>query len=195
MNKNAPDNDDTEPSAPSDEISDGDLFLAAIGDVKRLQHDRVPPQRGTAPLPASRESVAERDDRSVMEALLDDLKETDFLETGEHLAWTRPGVQRSVLKRLKAGRYAIQGEIDLHGLKVAEARVELSDFLHTARERERLCLRIIHGKGRRHADSAPRLKQAVNQWLQRHRNVLAFCSARISDGGTGAVYVLLARKR
>jgi DNA-nicking Smr family endonuclease len=35
------------------------------------------------------------------------------------------------------------------------------------------------------------LKAAVDSWLRRHPDVLAFCSARGIDGGTGAVYVLL----
>jgi DNA-nicking Smr family endonuclease len=37
------------------------------------------------------------------------------------------------------------------------------------------------------------LKTKVNLWLQRREEVLAFCSARPVDGGTGAIYVLLRR--
>ncbi|ASJ75307.1 putative DNA endonuclease SmrA [Granulosicoccus antarcticus IMCC3135] len=166
------------------------LFREAVGEVRSVNNDRVeaeaPPRR-----PILRHS--EDDDRSVMRALLDDLSETDFLETGEHLSYTQPGVQRSVLKKLKSGRYSLQSEIDLHGLTVNEARQELSEFLHAAQERRHLCVRVIHGKGRKTAERGPRLKPAVNQWLQRNRQVLAFCSARLNDGGTGAVYVLLKR--
>lgn len=167
---------------------DSSLFRDAVGDVKPVADDRVDEPR-RPPRPAVRQ--AERDDRSVMAALLEELSEVDFLETGEHLAWTRPGVQRAVLKKLKSGRYSIQGEIDLHGLTVEEARVELSGFLAAARAERRLCVRVIHGKGRMGGDRVPRLKPAVNGWLQRNRGVLAFCSARISDGGTGAVYILM----
>jgi DNA-nicking Smr family endonuclease len=39
----------------------------------------------------------------------------------------------------------------------------------------------------------PVLKGKVNHWLQQRDEVLAFCSARPVDGGTGAVYVLLKR--
>ena len=35
------------------------------------------------------------------------------------------------------------------------------------------------------------LKIKVNSWLRQKDQVLAFCSARPQDGGTGAVYVLL----
>ena len=138
--------------------------------------------------------IQSKDDRSVMESLLSNLSEADLLETGEHLSYTQPGVQRAVLRKLKNGRYSIQSEIDLHGLTVDEARRELSAFLLDAQERRHLCVRVIHGKGRKNSDRAPRLKPAVNQWLQRNKQVLAFCSARMNDGGTGAVYVLLKRQ-
>lgn len=167
------------------------LFREAVGDVRGIVNDRIDKDRKPLPI---RVRSAEVDNRSVMQALLDDLSESDLLETGEHLAFARPGIQRSVLRKLKNGRYSVQSEIDLHGLTVAEARTELSAFLRAAGERQHTCVRVIHGKGRRHADSSPRLKPAVNQWLQRHRQVVAFCSARAVDGGTGAVYVLLKRQ-
>ncbi len=166
------------------------LFRDAVGEVKEVRHDRVEASK-PARSPVVRRS--ENDDKSVMAALLDDLSEADFLETGEHLSHTQPGVQRSVLKKLKSGRYSIQNEIDLHGLTVEEARQDLSAFLKEAQELRHLCVRVIHGKGRKTAERAPRLKPAVNLWLQRNRQVLAFCSARMNDGGTGAVYVLLKR--
>ena len=173
-------------------VSDDDmaLFREAVGDVRSVSNDRVEDSKPT-PVPRIRKS--EQDDRSVMDSLLDDLSESDFLETGEHLAYTQPGVQRSVLRKLKSGKYSIQSEIDLHGLTVNEARLELSDFLKAAQQRRHLCIRVIHGKGRKFANKSPRLKPAVNQWLQRSKKVLAFCSARVNDGGTGAVYVLLKR--
>ncbi|MFT5895883.1 MAG: DNA-nicking Smr family endonuclease [bacterium] len=174
-------------------VSDDDmaLFREAVGVVRVVNNDRIDDSKRA---PAPRVRRAEQDNRSVMDSLLEDLSESDLLETGEHLSYTQPGVQRSVLRKLKSGKYSIQSEIDLHGLTVNEARLELSDFLKAAQERRHLCIRVIHGKGRKTVTKSPRLKPAVNQWLQRNKTVLAFCSARINDGGTGAVYVLLKRK-
>ncbi|MFT6301826.1 MAG: DNA-nicking Smr family endonuclease [Granulosicoccus sp.] len=173
-------------------VSDDDmaLFRAAVGVVRSVNNDRVEDRKRS---PAPQVQRAEQDDRSVMDSLLEDLSESDLLETGEHLSYTQPGVQRSVLRKLKSGKYSIQSEIDLHGLTVDQARLELSDFLKAAQQRRHLCIRVIHGKGRKNLNKPPRLKPAVNQWLQRNKTVLAFCSARINDGGTGAVYVLLKR--
>jgi DNA-nicking Smr family endonuclease len=53
------------------------------------------------------------------------------------------------------------------------------------------CLRIIHGKGYGSYQKQPVLKAKLNSWLRQHEHVQAFCSARASDGGTGAVYVLI----
>ncbi len=174
-------------------ISDDDsaLFREAVGDVKSVRNDRIDlsDQKPKAKTPSA--ASKKEDDRSVMAALLDDLSENDLLETGEHLAYTSDGVQRSVLRKLKSGKYSLQAAVDLHGYTVQEARVVLAEFLKNSREKRHLCVRIIHGKGRKQADKAPRLKPAVNQWLQRNKAVLAFCSARDCDGGTGAVYVLL----
>jgi len=174
-------------------ISDDDsaLFRDAVGEVRAVDNDRVDLSSQKPKAKAPGNAVSRADDASVMQSLLDELSENDLLETGEHLAYTAPGVQRTLLKKLKMGRYSVQADIDLHGYTVSEARLLLSEFLKTAREQRHLCVRIIHGKGRRQLDQAPRLKPAVNQWLQRNKAVLAFCSARDSDGGTGAVYVLL----
>jgi DNA-nicking Smr family endonuclease len=35
------------------------------------------------------------------------------------------------------------------------------------------------------------LKGKVDRWLRQRDDIIAFCSARPVDGGTGAVYVLL----
>ena len=57
------------------------------------------------------------------------------------------------------------------------------------------CVKIIHGKGLRSGPHGPRLKQMTASLLIRRDRVVAFASARPNDGGTGAVYVLLDRRR
>jgi DNA-nicking Smr family endonuclease len=53
------------------------------------------------------------------------------------------------------------------------------------------CARIVHGKGNGSWQKQPVLKVKLNHWLRQRDEVLAFCSARGNDGGTGAVYVLI----
>ena len=128
-------------------VSDDDmaLFREAVGDVRSVTNDRADTQKPpTKPLVRH----SDKDDRSVMESLLENLSEADLLETGEHLSYTQPGVQRAVLRKLKSGRYSIQSEIDLHGLTVEEARKELSSFLDSYGQSGRLssCRRCLPGR-------------------------------------------------
>ena len=114
------------------------------------------------------------------------------LVTGEEaLSFQRAGVRIQTVRRLRRGLYPIENELDLHGLSQASARQQLADFIARSRDAGCRCVRIVHGKGYRSGARGPVLKAAVNLWLRRHLDVMAFVSARAIDGGSGAVYVLL----
>ena len=166
------------------------LFHEAVRDVKPLgrpaQAAEVPSRR---PRPAARFTRADR-----LAVLEESLREELFdpaLAGGEELVFHRASIQTSVLRKLRRGDYRIQGEIDLHGLTVAEAKQVLREFLAHALMRQWRCVRIIHGKGLRSGHRGPVLKVMVGAVLRRVGPVLAYVSARQVDGGTGAVYVLL----
>ena len=110
---------------------------------------------------------------------------------GDTLSFQRAGVRTQIIRRLRRGLIPIEGELDLHGSSQAAARDQLAEFLTYSRGTGRRCVRIIHGKGYRSGARGPVLKTAVDLWLRRHPDVMAFTSARALDGGTGAVYVLL----
>ena len=77
-------------------------------------------------------------------------------------------------------------------MTAAEGRVAMSEFLaEVSAMRGSCCVRIIHGKGRKSLADAPVLKPMVAAWLKNRQLVLAYCSAKATQGGTGAVYVLL----
>lgn len=100
--------------------------------------------------------------------------------------------------QLKRGHIPWEAGLDLHGYTLDEARTELESFLVDAKAQRARCVMVVHGKSRSMADSGvtayPVLKSHVNAWLREWPSVLAFCSAREHDGGTGAVYVLLKRR-
>ncbi len=70
-------------------------------------------------------------------------------------------------------------------------REALREFLARSIARHARCVRIVHGKGLGSGPRGPVLKKAVNLILRKTGAVVAFCSARAVDGGTGAIYVLL----
>jgi len=174
----------------SDERDDKRLFREAVRDVKRL---RTQP-RVTPPKPRPRARFARLDDLEVLKESLQIAPGELLVETGDEMSFRRAGVQDAVLRKLRRGQFRVEAELDLHGLTVAQAKVELRDFLATALRAGMRCLRIIHGKGLRSGNRGPVLKHTANLLLQRTDAVLAFTSARPVDGGTGAIYVLLGRR-
>lgn len=113
------------------------------------------------------------------------------VSAGGALSFVRAGLQRQVLRRLRRGGTAVEDELDLHGLTVAQARLLLLSFLDESRGRDVRTVRIIHGKGMRSENREAVLKGKVAGWLMQREDVLAFTQARASDGGSGAVVVLL----
>jgi DNA-nicking Smr family endonuclease len=170
---------------------DSSLFRRAVAGVRRIKQDRVAPH-ARKPKPVPKKTL--EDNQAVLGSLLSDDFEAGDVETGEELLYSRPGIQHSVMRRLRTGKYATEGELDLHGLTVPQAREALGQFLRDAQFRGWRCVRIIHGKGLSSAGRIPVLKQKINGWLPQRDEVLAFCSALPVDGGTGAVYVLLKRR-
>jgi len=164
------------------------LFRAEMADVRPLKQDRASPANKPPP-PIPRKSL--EDERQVIEDMLSDAWDPAELETGEELSFARPGLQHSVLRKLRRGQFSVGAELDLHGLTVPEARALLPRFLLNSRLQGHRCVRIIHGKGLSSRKQQPVLKVKVNKWLPQRDEVLAFCSARPVDGGTGAIYVLL----
>lgn len=116
-----------------------------------------------------------------------------LVEAGERLSYLRPGLRSRVLRDLRRGRWPVEDEIHLRGMRAAEALRSVNDFIRAARNEGFRCVRIVHGKGRGSADGRPVIKGEVDHWLRRHDSVEAFCSARGIDGGSGALYVLLRR--
>ncbi len=173
------------------EEDEGELFRRAMRDVQPLKHPlRAPPARRSA-RPRAKFARAERD--AVLRESLGSGADLYDVQPGDELLFRRAGVPETVLRRLRRGSYRIECEIDLHGLTVNQAAVQLNDFLRAARARELRCVRVIHGKGLRSGTRGPVLKNTVNALLRRSDSVLAFASARPVAGGTGATLVLLAR--
>lgn len=167
---------------------DSELFRRELGAVKPLRHDKVAPvPKPISPLP--KQTLLE--EKQIMRDLLSDEFDPAEIETGEELLFSRAGLQQALLRKLRRGHYSISAQLDLHGLTVPEAHLALGEFLAASQASYTRCVKIIHGKGLGSRGNQPVLKTKVNVWLRRREDILAFCSARPMDGGTGAIYVLL----
>ena len=170
------------PSADDDRKA----FTEATRGVRRLRpHDKAE-LRKPPPKPKARQTRAAR--AAILEESLDG---PPAIDGGDDIAFRRDGVPARTFTRLKRGEFAIEAEIDLHGMRLVEAEAELKDFLAECAARGLGCVRVIHGKGARSGPGGPILKPCVHRWLARFDQVRAFVSAQPRHGGSGAVYVLL----
>jgi DNA-nicking Smr family endonuclease len=166
------------------------LFALTVGPVEPLRRAeaRAPARARPSPRPRQRE----RDEAAVMrEAISDEFDVESLLETDESLSYRRPGIGPEVVRKLRRGVWAIQAQLDLHGLRRDAARGRLADFLRAAADERLRCVRVIHGKGNGSPGREPVLKAKVKSWLAQHAQVLAYTQARAAEGGAGALVVLL----
>jgi DNA-nicking Smr family endonuclease len=167
---------------------DRDAFRRAVTGVRPLARQ---PRAASGPRPRPRARFARAARDEVLRESLVVPDDPADLDTGDTLSFRRPAVREEVLRRLKRGQFAVEAEIDLHGLRRESAHEALRQFLNDCVRHGVRCVRVIHGKGLRSGPGGPVLKHVVDHWLRRLENVVAFASARPVDGGTGAVYVLL----
>lgn len=106
-----------------------------------------------------------------------------------------PGVDKRTAQRFKRGRMDIDGTIDLHGMTQEAAHIALNRFVETGAATGKRCLLVVTGKGTRGEGV---LRRAVPRWLNDERLrglILSYSHAQPQHGGSGALYVLLKRRR
>lgn len=169
----------------------GSNFADMLSGVKVLNSSDKVVHNKPKPRPVPQQLA--QDERKVMQELLVSPNEYEHedMQPGDSLSYTQAGIQKQVFRKLKRGQYSIEAELDLHGLTRDEAQQQLNEFIIDVRDHGIRCVRIIHGKGYGSSNQGPVIKPLVNQWLRKRDEILAFCSARPVDGGTGAVYVLI----
>ena len=191
------------PPAPGGEKDDAHEWGKAVKDVRPLS----PSNKGMATKGTTGAKVPSRS-----------IRERNSPATTERAASTRtasrappnPGIDRRTAQRLREGRMEIDGRIDLHGMTLAQAHQAVSTFILRMIAAEKRCLLIITGKGQQKTDhrhpedrawyEQPRgqIRQTLPLWLgdaSLAPYILSTSPARPEHGGSGAVYVLLRRKR
>jgi DNA-nicking Smr family endonuclease len=178
-------------------LSDQEAFQQAMEDVKPLGWSETPLRPPRRPIEIPERSSDETEALSRLQALVEGRGEVDPFLTGEAIEGAASTRGRFHLGKLKNGDYSVQAHLDLHGMGLAEAKQKFESFLRESQQLGHSCVRIVHGRGK-HSSSEPAvLKTHLSRWLSSRkmsRVVVAFASARWTDGGSGAVYVLLYRK-
>ncbi|WP_038203127.1 Smr/MutS family protein [Xenophilus azovorans] len=171
------------------------LFARAIGaDRGATRPLRHKPVVVLSPAPPAPQPVQQQLDAAAVlrESLSDEFDVSTLLDADDQMSFRRPGIGTDVTRRLRAGEWTLQRQIDLHGLRSDEAREALGAFIRTAHRQGVRCVRVVHGKGLGSPGKQPVLKLKAQRWLIQKKEVLAFVQARPAEGGAGALVVLLA---
>ena len=118
----------------------------------------------------------------------------DLTASGEYVEGIASPEGRRWISSLRRGEFSIQAHLDLHGLNVVEARKAFDEFIQRNLSKGHSCVRIIHGRGKHSQGGKSILKEQLTKWLGTRlmsRYVIAYTSACLSDGGGGALYILL----
>ncbi|HEX9701627.1 MAG TPA: Smr/MutS family protein [Rhodospirillales bacterium] len=170
---------------------ESDLWREVMGGVRRLPDEKRKARTPPPPPPPAPRPKAGRRPPPAMPAQPAGPPPEPPLAHGE-----APGLDKRTRLRLRRGQVEIQGVIDLHGHTQVEAHRALAGFLEGAQSAGKRAVLVITGKGL--APGSGILRAAVPRWLNEpalRRMIRAFSHAQPKDGGEGALYVLLRRKR
>lgn len=107
-------------------------------------------------------------------------------------------MDKRTARRLKRGQLGIDGRLDLHGHVQATAHRALEAFLERSFYEGHRTVLVITGKGNRGTGQVGILKEAVPRWLNQipiRDWVTGFSYAAVKDGGDGALYIRIKRRR
>jgi DNA-nicking Smr family endonuclease len=181
---------------PIQQLSEAELFEQSVQDVRSLGWSDLPSPR-FEPIEIPNPLEGEDEGLRLLIEFVKGRAPIDLRLSGEYVEGTPNPKGRLFLENLRAGRFAIQSHLDLHGLGILEARECFETFIRQSLQKGHGCVRIIHGRGHHSSDSAL-LKEHVQRWLgsrKMSRHVVAYTSARLHDGGGGALYVLLHHRK
>ena len=122
----------------------------------------------------------------------------------ERIARAPLKMDRKTHARLKRGKMAPEGKLDLHGLTMDQAHPRLVSFILRAQAEGKRLVLVITGKGKHRDEGGPIpvrhgvLRHQVPHWLSvppLAQAVLQVAEAHLKHGGGGAYYVYLRRNR
>ncbi|MCL2760233.1 MAG: Smr/MutS family protein [Desulfuromonadales bacterium] len=168
------------------------LFLEAMADVKRLNHEKKDVKTKTnLPQKATIREIDEKEQKFFLDALkalkLDTIFSND-LKPERNI----PAKKANWLRQLRRGSITINYELDIHGLHEDEAIDALSNFISGAFRRDQKAVLVITGD-ENCPNNGPKSKKMVIEWLETTGNLFIdeFFNAPASICGYGALVIIL----
>ena len=164
------------------------LGVKPLTGQKKL-HDSGPPKpepnnnnTNAADLQVLNESMAEDPNNSLV-----------AIEDGDELC--KPGLKMRDFAKLTQGKIHRQDSVNLRGYTAEESKQRLKSFLADSINSGFRCVKIVHGKGMNSPDGISVIRQQTQTILNQNKFILGYCRAKPNDGGAGAKYVLLKKRR
>jgi DNA-nicking Smr family endonuclease len=166
------------------------LFRAAMADAKPIERRNPVAEEPAHPAPQpKKEKPAKIAPRAPIQPR-NPLK--SILEAGK-----AADLDRRTMDKLRKGKMRPEGRLDLHGMTANRALNALNAFLADRQAAGKRCVLVITGKGSL-KEGGGVIRRELPSWLNAPGNrsrVLGFAGAQPTDGGGGAFYVLLKRRR
>lgn len=184
-------------------VEEQNLWQRVVQSVKPL-HQRPLPATSLQPEPeAAKKAAAEALHGKAMGAGQQRVNGSPSAAVPQVPKTPATGLDKRTAQRLRKGKMAIEGRLDLHGMTQKQAHQALQRFITASSRMNRRLVLVITGKGwdpmaSRPEDAVGVLRRSVPRWLETpplSQHVTAIIDAHARDGGSGALYVLLRRKR
>lgn len=187
------DKEHKEPFLSSKNKDEQSLWDKEIADVKKLKKSNIYNTKKTK----NNQKLTKPKEK---EKYISKQNDTVSADTSFSFHEKPPQIDKTLSEKLRRGKIKIDQKIDLHGLTQSEAYETLVKTITAAGQRNKKCLLVITGKGRKTCDGEPEgiLRERVPKWLVTPPLaplVLMFQEASIKHGGSGAFYVLLRRRK
>lgn len=172
---------------------DSDDFFKAMQDVRTLDG------KGRAVVPAPKENnVTPPPVSNPLQDFMDGKLEFALNATEDYVEGHILGIDLLTVGKLQSRQYSPEAHIDLHGLNAEQAYHNLVAFFRNSYQRGLRTVLVVTGKGKNSVNGMPVLRNKVQEWFTKEpfrRVVIAFCTAKQEDGGTGALYVLIRKQK
>jgi len=179
--------------ADEDSLAMASMFADAMKDVSRLDGKG----RIVAPEPIHTETVAVPE-QNLMQDFMDGKIEFSLSATDEYVEAHVVGLDLAIAAKLQQGQFSPEAHLDLHGLNSSQAFEALVGFIRNAYMCGKRTVLVVSGRGKNSPEGIGVLREKLQEWFTQdpfRRVILAFCTAKVSDGGSGALYVLLRKFR
>jgi DNA-nicking Smr family endonuclease len=189
-------------SEPEDEVLTFERFMSGVTPLEAAGARRIPTSVADVggassskhKMLAAQQQEAEQEARARLHSLVEEGSRFEVMDDGRRIEGRRRGVDGSQVRRLRLGELPIDATLDLHGMRVAEAREAVEAFVRDRRIKADHVLVIVHGRGRNSPGGVGVLRGEVAAWLSEGKastHVAAFVTAPDEHGGEGALCVLL----